>query len=197
MANMIIKPAAGGNLLIQDRAGGAVLSTGTSGHTLNAPTIANMANCTFPAGHLLQVLYHQQTSSDSNTTTTSTTYSTIAGLSKAITVLATSKVYIQVLVHIYLNAGQNSWNTANLKIFRDSTEVHLPAGSNPYVHGKYSTDQSDRDMQFASLHYLDTPGSAGTFTYHTKISAKNGHSVGVHPTDQMGFSNITLMEIAG
>ena len=34
MANMIIKPAVGGNLLIQDRAGGAVLSTGTSGATM-------------------------------------------------------------------------------------------------------------------------------------------------------------------
>jgi hypothetical protein len=31
---MIIKPAVGGNLLIQDRAGGAVLSTGTSGATM-------------------------------------------------------------------------------------------------------------------------------------------------------------------
>ena len=34
MANMIIKPAVGGNLLIQDRAGGAVLSTGASGATM-------------------------------------------------------------------------------------------------------------------------------------------------------------------
>jgi hypothetical protein len=34
MANMIIKPAADGNLLIQDRAGGAVLSTSTSGATI-------------------------------------------------------------------------------------------------------------------------------------------------------------------
>ena len=34
MANMIIKPAVGGNLLIQDRAGGAVLSTSTSGATI-------------------------------------------------------------------------------------------------------------------------------------------------------------------
>ena len=44
MANMIIKPAADGNLLIQDRAGGAVLSTTASGATLNAPTVADMTN---------------------------------------------------------------------------------------------------------------------------------------------------------
>ena len=39
MANMIIKPAADGNLLIQDRAGGAVLSTTTSGATMDGSVI--------------------------------------------------------------------------------------------------------------------------------------------------------------
>ena len=48
MANMIIKPAADGNLLIQDRAGGAVLTTATSGatianSTLNSPTLVTPA----------------------------------------------------------------------------------------------------------------------------------------------------------
>ena len=55
MANMIIKPAADGHLLLQDRAGGAVLSTTASGATLNAPTVADMTNCTFPAGHITNV----------------------------------------------------------------------------------------------------------------------------------------------
>ena len=39
MANMIIKPAADRNLLIQDRAGGAVLSTTTSGATMDGSVI--------------------------------------------------------------------------------------------------------------------------------------------------------------
>ena len=37
---MIIKPAADGNLLIQDRAGGAVLSTSTSGATIANVTLS-------------------------------------------------------------------------------------------------------------------------------------------------------------
>ena len=62
MADLIIKPATGdGNkLILQDKAGGAVLTTADSGATvanasLTAPTIANMANCTFPAGMIRQV----------------------------------------------------------------------------------------------------------------------------------------------
>jgi hypothetical protein len=94
MANMIIKPAVGGNLLIQDRAGGAVLSTGTSGATiasnvtgipaagvtgtlpnavqdnvtrLGTVTSGNLSNTNivYPSGHVLQVHF---TTVDNNIT---------------------------------------------------------------------------------------------------------------------------------
>ena len=66
---MIIKPAVGGNLLIQDQAGGAVVTTADSGATianaiLNSPTLVTPAlgtpasgvltNATFPAGHVIK-----------------------------------------------------------------------------------------------------------------------------------------------
>ena len=58
MPNLTIKPVAGGSnkLILQDQQGGTVLETGGSGATianasLTAPTIANMANCTFPSTH--------------------------------------------------------------------------------------------------------------------------------------------------
>ena len=71
MANLIIKPqnVSGDKVIIQDQAGGAVLTTADSGATianstlttptlntptLNTPTIANMANCTFPTGHVVR-----------------------------------------------------------------------------------------------------------------------------------------------
>jgi hypothetical protein len=50
MANMIIKPAADGNLLIQDRAGGAVLSTGTSGATIANATLSGSVTGVLGAG---------------------------------------------------------------------------------------------------------------------------------------------------
>ena len=74
MANMIIKPAADGNLLIQDRAGGAVLSTSTSGATLadgialGTPASGTLTNATFPAGHVIQVkrIYLKNTADNAN-----------------------------------------------------------------------------------------------------------------------------------
>ena len=61
MPDLIIKPTAtsGNKLILKDQAGGAVLTTADSGATyanatLTAPTIASMANCTFPSGHIIK-----------------------------------------------------------------------------------------------------------------------------------------------
>ena len=69
MPDLIIKPTAtsGNKLILQDQAGGAVLTTADSGATyanatLTAPTIANMANCTFPANHVIQTVTAQAAS---------------------------------------------------------------------------------------------------------------------------------------
>ena len=71
MPDLIIKPTttSGNKLILQDQAGGAVLTTADSGATianatLNSPTLVTPAlgtpasgtptNATFPAGHILQ-----------------------------------------------------------------------------------------------------------------------------------------------
>ena len=73
MADLIIKPnsATGDKLILQDRAGGAVLTTADAGATianatLTSPTLVTPAlgtpasgvltNATFPAGHVIQVI---------------------------------------------------------------------------------------------------------------------------------------------
>ena len=62
MEDLIIKPnsATGDKLILQDRAGGAILTTADSGATianatLTTPTVASMTNFTFPAGMVRQV----------------------------------------------------------------------------------------------------------------------------------------------
>ena len=62
MANLVLKPStgAGNSVIVKDQGGGAVLTTADSGATianatLTTPTIASMANCTFPAGHIIQI----------------------------------------------------------------------------------------------------------------------------------------------
>ena len=105
MPDLTIKPvaAAGNKLILQDQAGGSVLTTGDSGvtagstilatktgtetltnktlttPTLNTPTIASMTNCTFPAGHVLQTKHY--TSTISNGTSTNVEPSPTAGIS--------------------------------------------------------------------------------------------------------------------
>ena len=83
MPDLTIKPvaAAGNKLILQDQAGGAVLTTADSGATianasLTAPTIASMANCTFPAGHTVDEkisIYSADGSNYISTTATSWT----------------------------------------------------------------------------------------------------------------------------
>ena len=78
MADLVIKPATGlGNrLVVKDQGGTAVITTADSGvdsastviatktgtetltnKTLDAPTVGDMSNCTFPAGHHLQTYW--------------------------------------------------------------------------------------------------------------------------------------------
>ena len=64
MPDLIIKPQtnSGDRLRLQDRTGTDVLTTADSGATyanatLTTPTIANMANCTFPVGHVVQTVH--------------------------------------------------------------------------------------------------------------------------------------------
>ena len=55
MADLKIKPSTGtGNKLIfESQDGTDVLTTSDSGVAITAPTIASMANCTFPTGHII------------------------------------------------------------------------------------------------------------------------------------------------
>ena len=68
MPNLIIKAqnTSGNKVIIQDQAGGAVLTTADSGATianatLTTPTIASMENCTFPSGHVIKTTQYTST----------------------------------------------------------------------------------------------------------------------------------------
>ena len=80
MADLVIKPApsTGNKLILQTQNGTAALTTSDAGvdsatsivatktgtetltnKTLTAPTVADMSNCTFPAGHVIGVYYEE------------------------------------------------------------------------------------------------------------------------------------------
>tara|TARA_B100000029_G_scaffold1025_1_gene1194 strand:+ start:203 stop:826 length:624 start_codon:yes stop_codon:yes gene_type:complete len=73
MPDLIIKPTntSGNKVIIQDQGAVTRLQTDDAGITITAPTIANMANCTFPSGKVNNVFRFQDTSGNIQTESTS------------------------------------------------------------------------------------------------------------------------------
>ena len=106
MANMIIRPAAGtGNkVIVQDQAGGEVLTTADSGGIIGAPTLAAS---TFPAGHIIQTVNATLT----NLTTGEVTGGNVNAVADAIgqiTITSGNGVLIYWTTRITITAGTNS-----------------------------------------------------------------------------------------
>ena len=95
MANLIIKPADGGSLVLQDEGGDAALTVGTPGSTTLAGTANNLgtttagtlsSGVTFPAGHVIQ----QVSSIYEPTTNIATTSTTFQASSLSLTITPTN-----------------------------------------------------------------------------------------------------------
>ena len=140
MANLIIRPAtgAGNKVVVQDQAGAAVLTTADSGATianatlatpvltgatgsLTAPTIANMANCTFPAGHPVQVV-HKLVNTGSFSTTSSS-FVAYSGLDTSITLKSTNPIIIYTL-----NASMTNFAAGTENYFRLTNFINTGSG---------------------------------------------------------------------
>ena len=174
MGNLIIKGkgGAGNKLIIQDQAGGAVLTTGDSGatvanSTLTTPTIANMANCTFPAGHVIQ---HQYSVMGSDPSTTSTTFVT-TGFSQAITLSnASNKVLITI-------AASCSNNTSGAYYFWDvegTTSGFLSGDADRTGNGLGRIQNSAGTTNgWLVINLINLPGTTSpqTYTLHHHVSA--------------------------
>ena len=128
MPDLIIKPTAtsGNKLILKDQAGGAVLTTADSGvtagdtilatktgtetltnKTLTTPTVADMSNCTFPAGHIIQTVNATLT----NLTTGEVTGGNVNAVADAIgqiTITSGNGVLIYWTTRITITAGTNS-----------------------------------------------------------------------------------------
>jgi len=193
MANMIIKPAADGNLLIQDRAGGAVLSTSTSGATI---ANATLTTCTFPAGHIIQVV-----SGGTTTETVVTGGFTATNLQATITPTATSsKVLILATPQIASRNASGNDSQAGLLIYSNAGAGG--AGSSTFAaisteerHRAYDYGGSGLNVNVSSaVNWLDSPSLAAAIIYKLYIRLHSGTDVRLNDG---GYSGIVLMEVAG
>ncbi len=191
------------------------LNGATSGYTeLSAPAVAGITTMTMPtasgtldrlerAGNILQVVQSVKSDAESYNIATLTVSSNI--IEQSITVSENSKVLIMCTMHMMATTPSYGF-----VLNRDGTNIGIAdAAGNRFRYS--SVGYSDPDRQDSSqplnIMFLDTPGSAGTFTYGVKIrhmsSATQTVFVNMFENDtdavKIGrpMSHFTLMEVAG
>jgi hypothetical protein len=207
-------------MILQDRAGGAVLTTADSGATianatLNSPTLVTPAlgtpasgtltNCTFPAGHVIQTVGD----TDNTYRTGGTNAGPLEGVRKAIVSTVANSNY-------YISGGSPSWvssahgavgiflNGITLSDLIFTTSNADNTGTNQGWHGSrvsYNSDSSYRLENTISYFYDPGTVSAGTtLTFYIGVMGYYSGSATIKVNDNTSptyaQSNITIMEIA-
>ena len=178
---MIIKPAADGNLLIQDRAGGAVLSTAATGATLASTT-------TFPAGHVIQVLTGTHST---EAFTQSTSFATMSLTVSITPKSASSKFFIICNTSGYCTDGSNQ--VGYYTIYRGSTNLGPANGSADGYQGSGAGHDIGTKICICEL---DSPNTTSAITYGMYARTNNA-SYKTYWSMNNSKSDITVMEITG
>ena len=172
MGNLIIKGkgGAGNKLILQDQAGGAVLTTADSGATianasLTTPTIASMANCTFPAGHCVQFITYSYNSASSDTINSGT--GERANISddesmfqKQITITSGNKVFVNMMAGVSGSSHSDDEWGAWLGIYAKEGGSYRNVYGNSwgqYINYSHSSSYNWDVHIHNNISYLDTP----------------------------------------
>ena len=183
MPDLIIKPTAtsGNKLILKDQGGGAVLTTGDSGATianatLTTPTIASMANCTFPAGMVIQTVQNTYNSANSVSITAGGSFirHTISGGSMPFTGQITNvKENSWVLIQMYFTAqSHNTSDRVDLGtgsgLFRESTAIFTPREYNSYWYRSDGSgiSESKQVLHQHTISFIDKSPATGTNNYY-------------------------------
>lgn len=171
-------------------------ATFVAGNVLTAAQMNNLRG----AFRVLQVV--STTKTDTYTHSTGATFSSVTGLSAAITPSATSS---KVLVIAQVSFGGNNGSTW-FKITGGNTASYVgDAASNRTRIASASLPAVNTQMNNAILLYLDSPASTSAITYQVQIAAGDNATttyVNRTPTDTdtttytRGASTITVMEIS-
>ena len=186
MPDLIIKPEAtsGNKLILQDQAGGAVLTTADSAATAANVTLASTT--TFPAGHILQTVYDTYAS---ETNTGSSTNWVNTELAVAITPIATSsKILITYSIPISVNTTSYQAVTS---VFRGNV-----SGTN-LGHADYGTafhGTSHTNVTHSAV-VVDTPSTTSATTYTIGIRETSNNQT--YYCSNHSRATIVVQELAG
>tara|TARA_R110002167_G_scaffold287317_2_gene492185 strand:- start:440 stop:1144 length:705 start_codon:yes stop_codon:yes gene_type:complete len=169
---------------------GTAFAMGDSGDTFTVPvgaTIVNSGTATgFGGGKLLQVV---STRSTTHYTTTTSSWQPATNFTVDIT---PSSISSKVLVFAHTNVN----NTVSLSgagtyvtLFRDTTDL----GPNGFLFHANASGSSYYTSSTGAFHYLDSPASVATLTYHIQFMANPGNTANVGYNNS--YTDITAMEI--
>ena len=187
MGNLIIKGkgGAGNKLILQDQSGGAVLTTADSGSTIANSTLTT---CTFPAGHVIQVL------TGTNATEAYTQSTSFASMSLTVTITpksSSSKFFIICNTSGYCTDGTNQ--VGYYTIYRNSTNLGTGTGFADVYQGSGAGHDIGTNICISEL---DSPSTASAITYGMYARTNNA-SYKTYWSMNSSKSDITVMEIAG
>ena len=178
MPALIIKPKdqSGNKLILQDQAGGAVLTTADSGATianatLTAPTVADMSNCTFPAGMVIQVVNNTYTtgsnSSSFGDTIAKVEISSATNYKGTINNVGASN-HVWVICSFQLRLESSSHNPGGeVVITRDTTNLWSGTDYDQYnYHSGTSTLTNVGTDNTITLSWMDESPATGTNIYY-------------------------------
>jgi hypothetical protein len=206
MANLVIRPASGtGNkVVVQDQAGGAVITTADSGATianatLTTPTIANMANCTFPVGHIIQFV--TATGNAASIAGQRSSYITTNVTGSITPKLAGSKIYVHAVFNIGILVTTNAGDSLLTNIYRSGSSVTDEYIETDGYDVYFEAAPRTSNAQWAArnpIAWYDTPSHSNTtdaITY--TVYVKGGIASGCHVQIHKGHGKWTfqMMEI--
>jgi hypothetical protein len=184
-------------LALVQNAGGTLYFTSAGVSVFQADGVTAAAG-----GKLLQVVSTAKT--DTYSQSVSLTYTDVTGLSVAITpTLATSKVYVSVLLHTANDTA--SGERGMFRIMRDSTAIGIgdAAGSRTRATTGYFSLTNTQTMNMYGMNFLDSPATTSATTYKIQMFNTSGAVQYVNRTSDNAdasytgrvISTITVMEI--
>ena len=208
MGDLIIKPASSGSLKIQDQAGTAHITTGSSSGLTLGSTV------TFPAGHIIQIKFveftgHQTIGNGSNGKTFVNIGTGVSGQEFSIDMSVSSGNKVLGFGNVNISA---SGRYSGIKVFYDSTQIALGDALDSrtrvtvYCMSNQGASAYDYVMFNSSFSFNYTPSDTSSHTY--KVQAGNTHDNslityinridedGNYAYAPRGYSHFMLMEIA-
>ena len=190
MPDLIIKPTntSGNKVIIQDQGAVTRLQTDNAGITITAPTIASMANCTFPDGHVIQTVTACLAGQSGSITATS--YTRRDDMTAQITnVKSGNKVNVRMNFNFYIDMGDTA-DGGSCCIYRENTIISSHTGGHQYY-------VSNADLAIyidAVQDFTDASPAVGTNNYYLGMRAYASCSVAIETGAKF---NILLQEIQG